>query len=414
MEPLLRVNKNRLEFYLEEISKFGKTELGGVTRVTLSDEDRRAREQLKEWFEALGCEIHIDPIGNMFAVHRGKNRSLAPVITGSHSDSQPRGGKFDGMLGIIAGLEIVHSLQDHDIELERDLVVINWTNEEGARFSPGCTGSGVWAGKLKLEDMYQIEDRDGTTFVHALKQIGFKGESDYSAFPPHAAFELHIEQGPVLDREQVTIGIPDGIAGLRWYDVEITGMPNHAGSTPMDNRHDALLTFSKICQKINEIACATEGTVATIGEVHVQPNSRNVIPGAVSFTIDIRGWDEQVIDGMCNEVDAAMQEIAEQEGCQAVITGLWKERRAEFDDRLIAIVRDASEALGLNYRSLVSGAFHDMLFINQVAPGAMIFVPSIGGISHSELENTRVEDYTAGADVLFNCIVKTANESDSR
>jgi N-carbamoyl-L-amino-acid hydrolase len=412
MSSLYCVDGARLQASLEQIADYGATDRGGVTRITLSEEDRLARQQLRSWFEDAGCELHVDPIGNMFAVRRGINSTLRPVLTGSHCDSQPRGGKFDGILGILAGLEVVRRLNELKIELERDLIVVNWTNEEGSRFTPGCTGSGVWAGTFDLEEMYKLTDRQGTTLVDALTAIGFKGESALHPLVPHAAFELHIEQGPLLHRRRTPIGVPRGIVCLRWYDVSITGAANHAGTTPMELRSDALYAFSRITSAICEIAIGADDVVATVGEIHVVPNSRNVIPSTVVFTIDVRGWDEKLTDEVCRDIEQALRYHSAEARCRVSIPSVWKEPPTEFDRRLVAMVETTAEDLGLSWLSMVSGASHDMMFVSQVGPGAMIFVPSIDGISHSELEQTSPADCAAGADVLLNCIIRTANEKE--
>lgn len=406
----LQINQQRIQQRMEEIALIGGTENGGVTRLTLTDEDKEARELLIGWFEEAGCEIHVDPIGNVFAVYPGENRSLAPVLTGSHNDSQPFGGRFDGILGVIGGLEVVTTLNENKITLQRDFVVVNWTNEEGSRFTPGCTGSGVWAGKLDLEEMYGLNDKDGKLLGDELERIGFKGTSAYRPYPLHAAFELHVEQGPVLDQKKIPIGIPEGIVCLRWYDIEIIGAANHAGSTPMKARQDAVYLFSLMCQQVHDLALDKESMVATVGEVIVTPNSRNVISGRVHFTVDLRCWNEELANSTCAEMEAAFQRIAEENGSQVIIKNTWYEQRAEFNRGLVGVIKDVTEELELDYLEMVSGASHDMIFVNQVAPGAMIFVPSLRGESHSETEETTWADCAAGTDVLLRCVIKTAND----
>jgi len=397
---------------MEAISLFGGTAGGGVTRLALSDADKMAREQLRAWFSDLGCEIHLDAMGNLFAVLPGKDRSLPPVMTGSHGDSQPLGGRFDGMLGVVAGLEVVNALREARVELLRDLVVVDWTNEEGSRFTPGCSGSGVWAGKLGLEDMYALQDQEGHTLGGELARIGFKGDSSYFPRPVHAAFELHIEQGPVLEAKGVSIGVPQGIVCLRWYNVRVHGVPNHAGPTPMNDRADAMYAFSLMSAVIFETALASGQVVATVGEVHATPNSRNVIAGEVDFTIDVRGWDEAATDNVCRRIEAALEDIARRTGCAVQAERIWQVSRVPFDARLRDVVREAASGLGLSCMDMVSGASHDMIYIAQVVPGAMIFVPSEGGRSHAEIENTSWKDCAAGADVLLQCLVRTGNEPE--
>lgn len=410
MDTTIRVNRERLQQRLEEIARFGKTAGGGVTRVALTEEDRQGRNQLIQWFRQEECEVRIDRIGNIFATYPGTDRDLAPVLTGSHSDTQPDGGRFDGILGVIAGLEVVCTLRENRIRPKRDIVVVNWTNEEGTRFTPGCTGSGVWAGKLNLEEMYLLRDQEGKFLGEELTAIGFKGEDAGPAPPVHAAYELHVEQGPVLDRLGITIGIPEGIVSPRWYDVEIEGEANHAGSTPMAGRRDALHVFSRIHQQIRKIALGADNLVATVGEVNVSPNSRNVIPAHVHFTLDVRGWNVAEADRVCDDIEKSIHEIAAREGCTAQIRPTWRENRADFNPDLLDTIALTAQKLGLSTLRMYSGASHDMIYINQVAPGAMIFVPSIGGKSHSAMEMTSSPDCAAGADVLLHCLLHSANE----
>ena len=406
----VRVNMARLQNRMEAISAFGATAGGGVTRLALSDADRDARQQLCAWLAELGCEIHVDAMGNIFGVLPGTNRTLPPVMTGSHGDSQPLGGRFDGMLGVVAGVEVVHALRDAGITLLRDLVVADWTNEEGSRFTPGCTGSGVWAGKLEQQAMYALKDQQGICLGDELVRIGYWGDSRYFPRPVHAAFELHIEQGPVLEEKNMPIGLPQGIVCLRWYNVRVQGVPNHAGPTPMGSRHDAVYAFSLMASRIFEIARDSGQVVATVGEVHASPNSRNVIAGDVQFTIDVRGWNEAATDDVCRRIEAALAEAARQAGCQVMPERIWQVARVPFDTRLREMVREAASSLGLPCLDMVSGASHDMIYIAQVAPGAMIFVPSIGGRSHAEVENTAWQDCAAGTDVLLQCLLRAGNE----
>ncbi|WP_419787085.1 Zn-dependent hydrolase [Pseudodesulfovibrio sp.] len=408
----LRTNPERLQRFLTEIAAYGATENGGVTRLALSDEDRAARDQLKAWFEEAGCETKIDRMGNMFFVLPGKNRALPPVLTGSHCDSQPKGGRFDGILGIIGGLEVVCTLKDAGVQLERDFVVVNWTNEEGSRFTPGTTGSGVFVGKLDREAMYELTDREGKTFGGELERIGYKGTEDYDPTPLHANFEYHIEQGPVLERQGKVIGVPKGIVCLRWYDVDVTGVPNHAGTTPMEERKDAVYAFSRMARRCFDLGLDSGDVVVTVGEVHPTPNSRNVIAGHVRFTIDVRGWDEAKTDAVCAAIEQAIAEEAELTGCGADIHRTWAVERAPFSPDLTALIRETADALNLPALDMVSGASHDTVYINQIAPSAMIFVPSIDGRSHAEVEETSWSDCAAGTDVLLHCVMKTGNDPE--
>jgi N-carbamoyl-L-amino-acid hydrolase len=408
----IHINPERLQRFLTEIAAYGATPDGGVTRLALSDEDRDARNRMRAWFEEAGCETKIDRMGNMFFVRPGRNRALPPVMTGSHCDSQPQGGRFDGILGIVGGLEAVCALNDAGATLERDLIVVNWTNEEGSRFTPGTTGSGVFAGKLDREAMYALKDRDGLIFGAELERIGYKGDEDFNPGPLHANFEYHIEQGPVLERRGMTIGVPKGIVCLRWFDVFIEGVPNHAGPTPMDERQDAIHAFARMASEIFAIGLDSDGVVATVGEVHPSPNSRNVIAGKVHFTIDVRGWDETETDRVCAEIERTVAEKARVTGTTAELRRTWEVERAPFHPRLVSLIRDTARELGLPALDMVSGASHDTVYINQSTPSAMIFVPSIGGRSHAEVEETSWTDCAAGADVLLNCLIKTCNDPE--
>lgn len=407
---MLRINPQRLQNRLEQNAEIGKLANGGIQRLTLSDEDKLSREQLIGWFQEEDCEIHIDPIGNIFAVYPGKNRSLSPVLTGSHNDTQPNGGGFDGILGVLAGLEIISTLKENNVLLERDFVVAAWTNEEGCRFTPGCTGSGVWAGNFDLQKMYRLEDKDGNKMGDELERIGFKGDSNYPPTDLHAAFELHIEQGPILDSKNIPIGIPAGIVAQRWYDVDIYGESNHAGTTPMVGRKDALHTFSLIHQVIQQFALKATDLVATVGEIQLNPNSRNVIANHVHFTIDVRGWDIEQIDTVCQKIEDSIETISSDSGCTSAHQKVWNGAREEFSPKLIDLIEKNSQKLGLTSHRMYSSAGHDMVHVNQVAPGAMIFVPSINGKSHSELEKTSYADCAAGTNVLLHCVLDVANE----
>ncbi|WP_419175855.1 Zn-dependent hydrolase [Desulfosediminicola sp.] len=409
---MIRCNPTRLEQFMTEIARFGATDRGGVTRLALTDEDRDARNQLKQWFEAAGAATHIDPMGNMFFTLAGKQRSLPPIMTGSHCDSQPQGGRFDGILGIIAGLEVMCALKDAGIQLERDLIVVNWTNEEGSRFTPGTTGSGYFAGKLPLARMHDLTDLEGKRLGDELERIGYKGTEPFEPGPIHANFECHIEQGPVLEQKGISIGVPKGIVCLRWYDIEVTGVTNHVGPTPMDSRQDALYCFALMNARIFEAGRNADEVVASVGEVHPIPNSRNVIAGKVHFTIDIRGWEEDETDRVCTEVETALAEIAESAGCTVTINKLWEVERAPFHPELVKLVHDSAAKLGLESLDMVSGASHDTIYINQQTPSAMIFVPSIDGRSHAEIENTSWQDCAAGTDVLLAAIMQTGNSTE--
>ncbi len=406
----VRINGSRLEDRLYAMRAIGKAAGGGVSREALNDADVEGRHLLIRWFEDAGCQIHIDDIGNIFAVKKGFGQALAPVLTGSHNDTQPNGGHLDGTLGILAGLEVIATLNDQGIKHARDIVVAIWTNEEGTRFTPGCTGSGVWTGVLDKDAMYRLQDTSGITLREELIRSGFLGAGPFDPGPVYAAFELHIEQGPVLDAMHIPIGIVEGIVAPHWYNVTLTGEANHAGSTPMTMRRDPLLAFCRIGNMLNDRAHACENLVATVGEIHVSPNSRNVIPGAVRFSLDIRGWKEQQTEEFCAQIELAIQQIAQECRCTVNLDKIWHEQRTDFDPRLRQIIRESCQVLQLSSMEMHSGANHDMVYVSRVAPSAMIFVPSIGGKSHSPAENTAISDCIAGTNVLFQSMVRCANE----
>jgi N-carbamoyl-L-amino-acid hydrolase len=408
----IRINGDRLQHSLEEMAKIGCTPGGGVCRLALSDEDKEARDLFVKWLKEIDCEVTVDEMGNIFGRRPGKNRDLAPVITGSHIDSQPTGGRFDGILGVMGGLEVLRTLHDNDISTERDIVLIDWTNEEGSRFSPAMVSSGVWVGKLELDWAYARSDRDGKTQGEELERIGYKGDLPCTSFPIHACYELHIEQGPMLEREGYTIGVPKGVLCLHWYDVYLEGTANQVGPTPMVGRNDALASAAEMVQVVNKVPHIMGDMVATVAELNVHPNSRNIIAAGVHFTVDVRSWeDEHALRGW-ELMEKEFEAIAERHGTPMRTEVTWRVKRAPFDQRLVGMIKEASEELGYETLPMVSGAGHDASYINQIAPAAMIFVPSKGGRSHVEIEESSWEDCAAGANVLFQAMVRSANEAE--
>ena len=407
----IRINGARLQSSLEKMAKIGATPGGGVQRLALSDEDKQARDLLVGWMKEAGCEITIDEMGNIFGRRPGKNRDLDPVMTGSHVDSQPKGGRFDGILGVMGGLEVLRTLHENNIQTERDIVLVDWTNEEGSRFAPAMVSSGVWVGKLTLDWAYARTDKDGKTQGEELKRIGYKGDAPCRSFPIHACFELHIEQGPRLEREGYTIGVPKGVLCLHWYDVYLSGTANQVGPTPMVGRNDALLAAAEMIQVVNKVPHILGEMVGTVGELNVHPNSRNIIPDGVHFTVDVRSWeDDHAIKGwelMLQEFQA----IAARHATPMKAETTWRVKRAPFNERLVDVVTHAAQDLGYPTLPMVSGAGHDASYINQIAPTAMIFVPSKGGRSHVEVEETSWEHCEAGANVLFQAMAQSANEN---
>ena len=407
----LRVNGKRLRAALEEMAKIGATSGGGVQRLALSDEDKQARDLFIKWLNEIGLEVMIDEMGNIFGKRAGKGKDLPPVMSGSHIDSQPKGGRFDGILGVMGALEVVRTLNDHGIETERPITIVNWTNEEGTRFSPAMAGSGVWAAKLDRDWVYGRADIHGKTFGQELERIGYKGKLRARQWPVHAYYEYHIEQGPVLEKEGKLIGAPKGIVCLHWYDIYVEGTANQVGPTPMEGRNDALCAAAEMILKVNELPAKVGGNmVATVGEIHNFPNSRNIIPDRVHFTVDIRSWDDELATRAWEDLKLDFGTIAERRKCPLRIEETWRVGHTPFEERLVKRVLEIAGQLGYSSHYMVSGAGHDASYMSQVAPTAMVFVPSIDGRSHVEVENTKWEDCDAGANVLLHCILQSASE----
>jgi N-carbamoyl-L-amino-acid hydrolase len=406
-----RINGQRLRHSLQEMAKIGATPGGGVQRLTLSDEDKQARDLFVRWLKEMELVVTIDEMGNIFGRREGRNPQLAPVLSGSHMDSQPKGGRFDGILGVMGALEVLRTLHENRVETQRPIVIVDWTNEEGSRFAPAMVASGVWAGALDKNWVYQRTDIKGLRFEEELIRIGYKGNTPAKAWPVHAYYEYHIEQGPILEREGKTIGAPRGILCLHWYDIYLTGEANQVGPTPMAGRHDALCAAAEMILKVNQLPERMGGNmVSTVGEIQNYPNSRNIIPDKVHFTVDIRSWDDELALGAWDALKADFSEIAQRRGCPMRIEETWRVAHSPFDERLVERVLDNAAALGYPSLTMVSGAGHDASYMNQIAPTAMIFIPSIGGRSHVEVENSTWEDCEAGANVLLHCILQSANE----
>ena len=409
----LRADGARLQSTIEESARIGKTENNGLIRCAATDEDKIGRDLLVKWYKECGCEVIIDEMGNIFARRPGKNPDLGAVMTGSHFDTQRPGGRFDGILGVLGALEVMRVINENNIELERDLIIVDWTNEEGGWFAPACMGSGVWVGNHTKEWAYARKDRDGkTVFGEELERIGYKGTfpASHKEWNIYAAYELHIEQGPVLHREGIQIGAPKGILCLHWYDIWLEGTANQVGPTPMIGRNDALLAFSEMNMVVNKVAHQMGNMVGTVGEIQNYPNSRNIIPDGVHFTVDIRSWDDEHAVRAWEMMKKEFEVIAERRGCPIRTEETWKVAHAPFDKELWDRVVETSEELGYSCKRMVSGAGHDMSEVNQITRGAMIFVPSIDGRSHVEVEDTPYEDCERGVNVLLQCVLKTANE----
>ncbi len=407
----LRVNAKRLQSTLETMAQIGATPGGGVQRLTLSDEDKQARDLFVTWLKELDLTITIDEMGNIFGRRKGVHDDLSPVMSGSHIDSQPKGGRFDGILGVMGALEVFRTLHENGIQTQRPMVIVDWTNEEGSRFAPAMVSSGVWAGALDRDWAYNRKDQHGKRFEDELIRIGYKGKQPCKAFPVHCYYEYHIEQGPILEREKRIIGAPKGILCLHWYDVYLTGEANQVGPTPMEGRHDALVAAAEMIVKVNQLPQAVGGNlVATVGEIQNFPNSRNIIPDRVHFTVDMRSWDDDHALRAYEKLRGQFEAIAGRHGCPIRIDETWRVNHSQFDEKLVQRVLDVADELGYPSFRMVSGAGHDASYTNQVCPTAMIFAPSIGGRSHVEVENTRWQDCASGANVLLHSMLRSAME----
>ncbi|GAB7528406.1 Zn-dependent hydrolase [Pseudomonas sp. 3A(2025)] len=406
MSTLPRINGQRLWDSLMEMAQIGATPNGGVSRLALTEEDRQGRELFKRWAIEAGCSVKIDAMGNQFARRPGRDDSKAPVLTGSHSDSQPAGGKFDGIYGVLAGLEVIRCLNDHGIETERSIEVVNWTNEEGSRFSPAMIASGVYTGVFDLEYGLSRTDAQGISIGQALQSIGYAGSEPMGNREIHAAFELHIEQGPILEAEGLDIGVVTGAQGQRWYDIELKGRSAHAGTTPMNHRLDALLGLARVVEAVNKIGVAEgdEGR-ATVGWVQVFPNSRNVVPGRVAFSVEFRHPDEHVLERLDAQLRDEVEAIAQAGGLQHSLKQIFQYAPINFDADCIEHVERAAVELGYSYKRMISGAGHDACYLNRVAPTSMIFVPCVEGLSHNEAEHIHPHWAEAGANVLLQAML---------
>lgn len=404
----LSVDGARLWDSLMEMAKIGATEKGGSRRLALSDLDREGRDLLVRWCRDAGCTVRVDRMGNIFARRSGRDNRQPPVMMGSHLDTQPNGGKFDGVYGVLAGLEVLRTLNDHGYETGAPVELSVWTNEEGARFAPSMIGSGVFAGVYPLEKGLACSDQDGRTIGGELERIGYAGDDNCGGWPIKAFFEVHIEQGPILEAEGKTIGVVTGAQGLRWYDVAVTGMDSHAGTTPMDRRRDAVVGAARMVDAIDRIGRQTPDAVTTVGTIRVVPNSRNVIAAEVLFTVDARHPDANVLAAMDAAIRGVCNEIAGGAGLGLNISDVTDTAPVAFDGDCIDAVRQAAERAGYAHRDIVSGAGHDACFISRVAPTAMIFVPCRDGVSHNETESATPEDLAAGCNVLLQVVLGAA------
>ena len=405
----LRINGDRLWKSLMELARIGATDKGGVCRLTLTDLDKQGRDLVIGWAKEAGMSVVIDKIGNGFMRRPGRNNSLPPIMTGSHIDTQPTGGKFDGNYGVLAGIEVVRTLNDHGIQTEAPIEVAFWTNEEGSRFVPVMMGSGVFAKAFTLEKAYAAKDGDGKTVKDELERIGYLGPQEPGDHPIGAYFETHIEQGPVLEDHDITIGVVGGVLGIRWYDCVVSGMEAHAGPTPMALRKDALQVAAELMQKVVAIALhyPPHGR-GTVGMVQVHPNSRNVIPGRVKFSIDLRNSSDALVEAMDGDIRRAAVALSEKSGLPIQIELVSHYPAAPFSPPCVEAVGRAAAALGYSNMPVVSGAGHDAVYMARLAPAGMIFIPCKDGISHNEIEDAKPEHITAGCNVLLHAMLERA------
>ncbi len=408
----LRIDGKRLWDSLMAMAEIGATPKGGVRRLTLTEVDKRGRDRFRALCEAAGLTVRIDAIGNMFARREGRDPARKPVLFGSHLDSQPSGGKFDGALGVMAGLEVMRSLNDLGIVTEAPVELVNWTDEEGSRFGHSLMGSGVWAGVFGLDHACALTDPEGVSVGAALDGIGYRGDAPAAAFPADAYFELHIEQGPILEREGRAIGIVTGAQAQVWYDAVVTGQDSHAGTTPPSARKDALVCASRIVDLVDRMmrARGEEGR-GTVGQLVVSPNSRNVIPGEVRFSVEFRHPDEAEVERLDAQFPREAAFIARDCGVKLDLTRLFRIPAQPFDPECIALVRQAAEQLGYPAREIVSGAGHDAVYVARHVPTAMIFTPCKDGLSHNEAEEIKPEEAEAGGQVLFGAVLARASRA---
>ena len=403
-----RINAARLWDSLDQMAQIGPGVAGGNNRQTLTDADSAGRHLFARWCADAGCTMGVDTMGNMFATRPG-TEDLAPVYMGSHLDTQPTGGRYDGVLGVLAGLEVIRTMNDLGIKTRHPIVVANWTNEEGARFAPAMLASGVFAGLHSQDYAYGRVDGAGLRFGDELARIGWVGDEVVGARKIHAMLELHIEQGPILEIEGKSIGVVTHGQGLWWLEITLTGRDAHTGSTPMTMRLNAGLGMARVVERVHQIAMAHQpGAVGTVGQIKVFPNSRNVIPGKVVFTVDIRSPDQAKLDLMRGEVERAVAAVAAELGLGFGIEAVGHFDPVTFDPGLVAVVRGAAERLGYSHMDIISGAGHDACWINRVAPTVMVMCPCVGGLSHNEAEEISAEWAAAGTDVLLHAVLDVA------
>lgn len=409
----MRINRQRLESTIHDLGRIGGTPNGGLTRVALTEEDRVARDQMVAWMREAGCRVTVDQMGNIFGERPGAPGEARAVMVGSHIDSVPTGGKYDGQLGVLCGLEVIRSLNDHKVATRHPVTLVVFTNEEGARFQPAMIASGVMAGKISLEYAYNVRDKQGVRFLDALEKIGYTGPEPCAPKPTRAYLELHIEQGPVLEEARESVGVVEGIVAISWSRVTLRGVQAHAGPTPMARRKDALVAAAEIVAGVRKVAGEIGGgCVTTVGTLDVRPDITNAIPGEVRLSIDVRHPEDAAIDRALPRIDEVVRQACGREGVRGEVDHYWRVPRTNFTPDVVAAVeRGAKEAAGGRYRRMLSGAGHDAQYMAAIAPTGMIFVPSRGGLSHCEEEFTPMDDIEPGANTLLLAAAELAGKA---
>jgi beta-ureidopropionase / N-carbamoyl-L-amino-acid hydrolase len=409
----MRINAERLHDSLRQMARIGATPGGGVTRLALSAEDRAARDLFRRWLEDARLHVRVDDFGNMTGRRPGVESGGA-VILASHLDSVRRGGRFDGVYGVMGALEVIRTLNDHGITTRRPIEIVNWTNEEGVRFEPAMLCSGAVAGRFTADYVYGRTDREGHRFGDELEKIDYKGERENRPGPAAAYLELHVEQGPVLEDAGIPVGVVEGIVGITWSEVIIEGHADHAGPSPMSLRRDALVAAARLITAVDELARAVEGAVGTVGRIAAEPNVINTIPGKVTMSVDFRHPDPSVLDQMYNELERRVRETSAAGGVTIAVNRFWTSEPTPFAREVLAAVQAAADELGIATHRIWSGAGHDAKYMQDVVPSAMIFARSINGLSHCEEEYSTPEDLEAGADVLLNAALRLAGIAGER
>lgn len=408
---MLKINEERQWDRLMEMAQIGGTAKGGVCRVALTDEDKLGRDLFIKWCREAGCTVEVDQIGNIFARRAGMKNEMPPVLIGSHLDSQPTGGKFDGVYGVLAGLEVVETLNDHGIQTEAPIEIVSWTNEEGARFAPAMLASGVFAEVFSLDYAYSRVDQEGKKLGDELERIGYKGKMAVGNRPYSATFEIHIEQGPILEKEQKSIGIVTGVQGIRWYDLILRGKETHAGPSPMSYRIDPVKAAIPILTEVYGLADKySPDARVTIGYLHAEPGVKNTVPGTLTISVDMRHPDAAILEAMDKDFKQIIEGENQRSRVHGEVVDIWYSPPVVFAPQCVQAVRNAVEKMEVAAMEIVSGAGHDAVYVSKVAPTAMIFIPCDDGLSHNELENAQPEDVLNGTNVLLHAVLEMAKQ----